>query len=357
MKKWKSSANTLLFNVGAVVVGLLISLLLLAFMKVNPFEIISLTLGKIFGDRYNMGEVLVKATPLIFTSLAFAFTYKANLFNIGAQGQFYMGCIVAVSLSLALGDVLPTVVLILLVLVASFAAGGATGCFIGFVKAKFGANEFLVSMMSTYVVSAFMDYLLRTSLQETKAEYLQTDPISKNAYLPNLIDGTRVHWGFVIAVVTAIAIWILLNKTALGYRIRAVGMNHNAAELGGIRTDHIYIIAFAIAGGLAGMAGLTEINGIQHMLLRDFNASIGSYGIGIAILANGNPIGCIFASLLFGLLNVIGTTMGRLPGTSIPASIIDLLQGIVMVCVIASYAVRRIVEYRREKKLLQKEGA
>ena len=356
MKKWKSSANTLLFNVGAVVVGLLISLLLLAFMKVNPFEIISLTLGKIFGDRYNMGEVLVKATPLIFTSLAFAFTYKANLFNIGAQGQFYMGCIVAVSLSRALGDVLPTVVLILLVLVASFAAGGATGCFIGFVKAKFGANEFLVSMMSTYVVSAFMDYLLRTSLQETKAEYLQTDPISKNAYLPNLIDGTRVHWGFVIAVVTAIAIWILLNKTALGYRIRAVGMNHNAAELGGIRTDHIYIIAFAIAGGLAGMAGLTEINGIQHMLLRDFNASIGSYGIGIAILANGNPIGCIFASLLFGLLNVIGTTMGRLPGTSIPASIIDLLQGIVMVCVIASYAVRRIVEYRREKKLLQKEG-
>ena len=92
------------------------------------------------------------------------------------------------------------------------------------------------------------------------------------------------------------------------------------------------------------------------MLLRDFNASIGSYGIGIAILANGNPIGCIFASLLFGLLNVICTTMGRLPGTSIPASIIDLLEGLVMVCVIASYAVRRIVEYNRKKKQMQKEG-
>ena len=267
-----------------------------------------------------------------------------------------MGSIVAVAISLALGDVLPTIVIILLVLVASFAAGGAAGCFIGFAKAEFGANEFLVSMMSTYVISAFMDFLLRTSLQETKAEYLQTDGISKNAYLPNLIPGTRVHWGFVIAVLTAIAVWVLLNKTALGYRIRAVGMNHNAAELGGIRTDRIYIIAFSIAGGLAGMAGLTEINGIQHMLLRDFNASIGSYGIGIAILANGNPIGCIFASLLFGLLNVIGTTMGRLPGTSIPASIIDLLEGIVMVCVITSYAVRRIVEYNRKKKQMQREG-
>ena len=356
MKKWKSTVNVLLFNLGAVLIGLVISALLLYFMKVNPAAIIGQTLGKIFGDKYNMGEILVKATPLIFTSLAFAFTFKANLFNIGAQGQFYMGSIVAVAISLALGDVLPTIVIILLVLVASFAAGGAAGCFIGFVNAKFGANEFLVSMMSTYVISAFMDFLLRTSLQETKAEYLQTDGISKNAYLPNLIPGTRVHWGFVIAVLTAIAVWVLLNKTALGYRIRAVGMNHNAAELGGIRTDRIYIIAFSIAGGLAGMAGLTEINGIQHMLLRDFNASIGSYGIGIAILANGNPIGCIFASLLFGLLNVIGTTMGRLPGTSIPASIIDLLEGIVMVCVIASYAVRRIVEYNRKKKQMQKEG-
>ena len=356
MKKWKSTVNVLLFNFGAVLIGLVISALLLYFMKVNPAAIIGQTLGKIFGDKYNMGEILVKATPLIFTSLAFAVTFKANLFNIGAQGQFYMGSIVAVAISLALGDVLPTIVIILLVLVASFAAGGAAGCFIGFVKAKFGANEFLVSMMSTYVISAFMDFLLRTSLQETKAEYLQTDGISKNAYLPNLIPGTRVHWGFVIAVLTAIAVWVLLNKTALGYRIRAVGMNHNAAELGGIRTDRIYIIAFSIAGGLAGMAGLTEINGIQHMLLRDFNASIGSYGIGIAILANGNPIGCIFASLLFGLLNVIGTTMGRLPGTSIPASIIDLLEGIVMVCVIASYAVRRIVEYNRKKKQMQKEG-
>ena len=354
--KLKSQAVTLLYNLGAVVIGLLISACLLFFMKVNPVDIIGQTLGKIFGDKYNMGEILVKATPLILTSLAFAFTYQANLFNIGAQGQFYMGSIAAVSVSLAIGDKFPTIVVILIALVASFAAGALTGCFIGTVKAKFGANEFLVSMMSTYVVSAFMDYLLRTSLQETKAEYLQTDGISKNAYLGNLISGTRVHWGFVIAVVAAILVWLLLTKTALGFRIRSVGMNHNAAELGGIRTSTIYIIAFSIAGGLAGMAGLTEINGVQHFLLRDFNSSIGSYGIGIAILANGNPIGCIFASLLFGLLNVIGTTMGRLPGTSIPASIIDLLEGIVMVCVIASYAVRHIVEVRQEKKHMRKEN-
>ncbi|MDO4494095.1 MAG: ABC transporter permease [Clostridia bacterium] len=354
--KTRKTVTTVAFNVAAVLIGLIICALLLFFMKVDPGAVISKTMSKIIGDKYNMGEVLVKATPLILTSLAFAFTYQANLFNIGAQGQFYMGCIAAVSISLALGGKIPTLALILIVLVASFAAGAATGSFIGFAKSRFGANEFLVSMMSTYVVSAFMDYLLRTSLQETKAEYLQTDGIAKAAYLPKLIKGTRVHWGFIIAVAAAVLIWILLNKTGLGFRIRAVGMNHHAAELGGIRTGKVYVIAFAIAGGLAGLAGLTEINGVQHMLLRDFNASIGSYGIGIAILANGNPIGCIFASILFGFLNVVGTTMGRLPNTSIPASIIDLLEGIVMTCVIASYAARHAYEVHLEKKRTRKES-
>ena len=104
------------------------------------------------------------------------------------------------------------------------------------------------------------------------------------------------------------------------------------------------------------MAGLTEINGVQHMLLRDFNASIGSYGIGIAILANGNPLGCIFASLLFGFLNVMGTTMGRLPGLNIPASIIELIEGVVMICVIISYAVRYAMDTKKKKAMMRKAG-
>ncbi len=353
----KGRLETLLYNIAAVLIGLIISASMLLFMHIDPIEVGGLALKKIVSDQYNLGEILVKATPLIFTSLAFAFTYKANLFNIGAQGQFSMGAIVAVSLSLWLGDILPTPLLILIVLIGSFAAGAAVGGLIGLAKAKFKANEFLVSMMSTYVVSAFMDYLLRTVLQETKAEYLQTDAIAKSAYLPNIIPGTRVHLGFLLAVITAVLIYLLLNKTALGFRIRAVGFNHDAAELGGIRSGRIFVIAFLISGGLAGMAGLTEINGVQHMLLRDFNASIGSFGIGIAILANGNPIGCIFASILFGFLNVMGTTMGRLPGLSIPASIIELIEGIVMICVIISYAVRRSANNRREKQNMRKAGA
>ena len=168
--------------------------------------------------------------------------------------------------------------------------------------------------------------------------------------------GTRVHLGFLIAVAAAVAAWILLNKTQLGFQIRAVGKNADASRLGGISSGKIYVISFMIAGGLAGMAGLTEINGVQHMLLRDFNASIGSYGIGIAILANGNPLGCIFASILFGFLNVMGTTMGRLPGLNIPASIIELIEGIVMICVIISYAVRYAMDVKKKKAMMRKAG-
>ena len=352
----RSKSNVLLYNITAVVIGLVISGLLLLFMKVNPLDVCGQALGKIITDQYNLGEILVKATPLIFTSLAFAFTYNANLFNIGAQGQFAMGAIIAVALSLGLQDSLPTWLLLLLVLLGSFAGGAAVGGLIGGAKAKFHANEFLVSMMSTYVITNFMDYLLRTSLQETKAEYMQTDAISSSAYLPNIIPGTRVHLGFLIAVAAAVAVWILLNKTQLGFQIRAVGKNADASRLGGISSGKIYVISFMIAGGLAGMAGLTELNGVQHMLLRDFNASIGSYGIGIAILANGNPLGCIFASILFGFLNVMGTTMGRLPGLNIPASIIELIEGIVMICVIISYAVRYAMDVKKKKAMMRKAG-
>lgn len=350
----KDKLNTLLYNIGAIIVGLIISAAMLLFMKADPIEVFSTAFMKIITDKYTMGEVLVKSTPLIFTALAFAFTYKANLYNIGAQGQFYAGAIAAVSISLAWDDKLPTWLLIFVALIATFVAGGLVGALIGLAKAKFNANEFLVSMMSTYVVSALMDYLLRTFLQETKGEYLQTDAILKNAYLPNILPGTRLHLGFLLGIFASIFVWVLLYKTPLGFRIRAVGYNHNVSELGGISTKSIYVIAFLISGGLAGIAGLTEVNGVQHMLLQNFNSNIGSFGLGIAILANGNPIGCIFAAILFGFLNVMGTTMGRLPGLKIPASIIDLIEGIVMICVIISYFLRHTINRNIQKRNIRK---
>jgi simple sugar transport system permease protein len=347
--------DLLVTNILAVFAGLFASGILMLFLGKNPVSAFALLFSSIARDKYTFADIFVKATPLIFTALAFAFTYKANLFNIGAQGQFYIGAVTAAAVSLALGDRLPSFVAFGIILVLTVLAGGVWGAFIGFVKARFKANEFLVSMMSTYVALAIMNYLLRTVLMETKGEYPQTDSLARALWLPVFIKGTRLHLGFIFAVIAALAVWVILYKTGFGYRIRVVGNNANAARLAGIDAKKLTVAAFVIAGALAACAGFTEVNGVQHMLLQGFNPDIGAAGIGIAILANANPVGIIFAAILFGALSVGGTIMGQLSG--IPSSIIDLMQGFVMVFVILAYFVRARLEISREKRRIRQKAA
>lgn len=344
--------DLLLTNILAVVLGLTAAGLMLLLLGKNPITAYATLFSSVFQDKYTMGEVFLKATPLIFTALAFAFTYKANLFNIGAQGQFYIGAVLAVALSLALQKRVPVWAALPVVMIAAAFGGGLWGAFIGVVKARFKSNEFLVSMMSTYVAVNIMNYLLRTVLRETKGEYPQTNPLDKSIWLPTFVKGTRLHIGFLLAVAVALAIWVLLYKTKLGYRIRVVGYNREAAMRAGIDTGKIYVTAFLISGALAGLAGFTEVNGLQHMLVQGFSPEIGAMGIGIAILANANPIGIIFAAILFGFLNVGGNNLGQT--SQIPSSYIGLMQGFVMIFVIMAYFVRTRLEIRREKNRLRK---
>ncbi|WP_227762240.1 ABC transporter permease [Zhaonella formicivorans] len=344
--------DLLITNMLAIVLGIVASGLMLLFLDKNPISAYTVLITSVVRDGYTFADIFVKATPLMFTALAFAFTYKANLYNIGAQGQFYIGAVIAAAASLFLQNILPGWLALIITLFLVIAGSGLWGAFVGFVKARYNSNEFLVSMMSTYVALAIMNYLLRTFLMETKAEYPQTDALLASVWLPRMIPGTRLHIGFLLAVLTCIGVWILLYKTPLGYRIRAVGYNARAAQMAGINAKKLYILAFFISGALAGVAGFTEVNGVQHMLVQGFNPDIGAAGIGIAILANGNPIGIIFAAILFGALKVGGTIMGQMSG--IPSSIIELMQGFVMVFVILAYFVRNWLENNREKRKLQK---
>ncbi|WP_206812975.1 ABC transporter permease [Paradesulfitobacterium ferrireducens] len=344
--------DLLITNILAIVLGIIASGLMLLFLGKNPVSAYAVLITSVVRDGYTFADIFVKATPLMFTALAFAFTYKANLYNIGAQGQFYIGAVIAAAGSLFFQNILPSGLALIITLLLTIVGGGLWGAFIGFVKARYNSNEFLVSMMSTYVALAIMNYLLRTFLMETKGEYPQTDALAASVWLPRIIPGTRLHIGFVLAVLACIGVWILLYKTPLGYRIRAVGYNSRAASMSGINAKKLYVLAFFISGALAGAAGFTEVNGVQHMLVQGFNSDIGAAGIGIAILANGSPIGIIFAATLFGALKVGGTIMGQMSG--IPSSIIELMQGFVMVFVILAYFVRTRLENNREKRKLQK---
>jgi len=338
--------DIIIFAFLSVILGLFISGLMVLFMGANPLVVYGRLFSFLIRDKYTFAEIFVKSTPLIFTGLAFAFTFKANLYNIGAQGQFYLGSVAAVGGSLLLGTHLPSFISLMLILLSSLLAGGIWGGFVGYVKAKFKANDFLVSMMSVYVALALMNYLLRTLLIETKREYPQTNPISDKLFIPIFIHGTRLHIGFLIAVVVAILCWLFLYRTTTGFRIRVVGMNPVAARFSGIASGRIFIIAFFISGALAGLAGFTEVNGVQHMLVQNFNPTIGGEGIGIAILANANPIGVIFGAILFGALKVGGAILGQT--SNIPSSIIGIMEGFVMLFVIISFYIRKRIEISRE---------
>ena len=344
--------DMLLSVAAAIILGLAASAVLLVFLGKNPLAAYGLLASSVIRDEYTFADIFVKATPLVFTALAFAVTYKANLFNIGAQGQFYIGALAASAASLAVGGRLPGPLALVLIFLATVLAGGFWGAFVGFAKAKFKANEFLISMMSTYVALAIMNYFLRTALMETKREYPQTDAFDQSLWLPLILGGTRLHVGFILAVLIAIAMWLILYRTQFGYRVQVVGYNADAARLAGISSGNVYTATFFIAGALAAVAGFTETNGVQHMLVQGFDPGIGAEGIGIAILANANPIGIIFASLLFGALKVGGVIMGQMSG--IPASIVEIMEGFVMIFVILSYFVRSGLESRREKAELQK---
>ncbi|OQY32124.1 MAG: ABC transporter permease [Spirochaetaceae bacterium 4572_59] len=340
-----NAKDLILSTLLSVFAGLFVSGLLLLFLNKNPLIAYGKLFSFLFRDGYTFAEIFVKATPLIFTALAFAFTFKASLFNIGAQGQFYMGAVTVLAVSQLFGDRVSSLIALPIIFLSSFIAGGLWGAMVGYFKARFKANDFLVSMMSVYIALAFMNYLLRTVLIESKREYPQSDPIAEKLFMPVLVNGTRLHIGFILAVIIAILCWFLLYKTTIGYRVRVVGQNPVAARFAGISAGRVSILAFFISGGLAGLAGFTEVNGVQHMLVQGFNPSIGAEGIGIAILANANPIGIIFGSLLFGALKVGGSILGQTSG--IPSSIIELMEGFVMIFVILSYYFRRKIELRR----------
>jgi len=348
MRQRDASSWLLLSPLVSIVLGLVASGVMMLFLKANPITVYGTMFSYAFRDIYNVADIFAKATPLILTGLAFGFAFRSSLFNIGAQGQFYMGALAAVACSLSLGG-LPAVIVLPIALVASALAGGLWAALIGYLKARFNANEFLVSMMLTYVAMAVMNYMVRSPLKEAKGEYPQTDVIPANSWLAHLIPHTRLHWGFLLALVLALVAYIILWKTSLGYRIRVVGSNLDAAKYAGISTKRIFITVFLIAGMFAGIAGFTEVNGMQHMLIQGFNPTIGAEGIGIGILGNAHPLGIVLAAILFGALKVGGNLVVQT--SSIPSSIIGIMEGFVMLFVILSYfaenALRAWISKRR----------
>jgi ABC-type uncharacterized transport system permease subunit len=261
----------------------------------------------------NSSETIVKLCPLLLTGLAVAFPLKCRMFNIGAEGQLYMGALMSTWLGLSLR--LPHILFLIVLSMSGFLAGGAWGALAGWLKARWGVSEIINTIMMNYIAVFFVTYIVRGPLDL-------------------LIPGSRLHIGIIIALFCAILIYFIFWKTPFGFHIRAVGENPEAAWYAGINIPRNTILSMFIGGGLAGLAGMVEISGIHHRLLASFSPGYGYSAIAVALLGKGHPLGIILTAFFFSGLSQGAGSMQRL--AHVPVTVVYLLQGLVILFVLAA---------------------
>ncbi len=317
----------------------------------QSWSVISLAYGAFFagafGDVYHLTETLRISTPYIFAGLAVALGFQGGLFNIGAEGQYFIGGLTTVYVGYSLTG-LPMIIHLPLALLAGMIGGSVWAGIVGFLKAKTGAHEVINSIMMNYIAIRVAEFLLDVGGPMARPGYRPVSPeIQPSAYLPQFFpsDPTiRFNVGFILAIVAAIFIWWLLFKTTLGYEIRTVGLNPNAARYAGINVPKVIIITMLISGALAGLAASSDILGVIHFMPNAFSAGYGFDAIALALLGNSHPAGVVLASLLFGALRAGATNMQGI--AHIPVDITSILQGLIIIFIAAPAIIRAIYRLR-----------
>src|ERR671937_1167907 len=299
------------------------------------------------GRPQSLSETLVWATPYIFGGLAVALAFKAGMFNIGVEGQIAVGSLASVFVGYAVKDVAFPLHLILAV-AAGTLAGAIWGGIPGFLKARTGAHEVIVTIMLNYVAIQMTSFLVSGPMKDPNPliANAQTPKILQSARLPPLLPDPvyRVHWGFVIAILAAVAVWWLLNKSTLGFEIRTIGANPQAARYAGIAVGKTMTLAMALSGALAGIGASLEVVGLNFYHTAGFSVGYGFDSIAVALLGRGDPIGVIPSALLFGALRAGASRMQFL--SQIPIDIINVIQALVLIFVAAPALIRWVYRVR-----------
>ncbi|HEX3022490.1 MAG TPA: ABC transporter permease [Lachnospiraceae bacterium] len=326
-KKLKAKGdNKALLTIISILIGFAIGAIMLVIVKVSPLEAYKLLLDSVFGSSKNIAQSIVYATPLILTGLSVAFSFRTGIFNIGAEGQYVMGSLGAMVVGVSVKA--PAIIHIPLCLLAAALAGALWGAIVGFLKAKIGANEVLCMIMFNWIAYYFSNFVVKSKLfndngRQASKKVEETARLSIDSLKAEL--GQKVNWGIIIAIVAVIVIYIIINKTTLGYRLRAVGFNRNAAEYAGINVNAAIISAIAISGALAGLAGATQTLG-YNFNISEFagQEGYGFEGITVALIGATHPIGVLFAGLFYGAMKFGGKNLNLLGA---PTEVIDIIMG------------------------------
>jgi simple sugar transport system permease protein len=332
--KWLSP----LVSLGAVVLALLIGAVVLLLAGGDPLRAYGHIAKASFGSLGVFSDTIVKATPLILVGLACSIAFRMRLWNIGAEGQFFMGAFAASAIVLipVLPADAPRWQFILLMMLAGMAGGAAWGFIPGFLKARFNVNEIISTLMMNYIAVAWNNYFIFAIW--TEGGFQMSPMFPRNAWLPRLADyakeitlfrGLTTHGGLVIALIAAAVVWFILFRSQWGYEIRLIGDNPRAARYAGINIARHTILVMMVSGALAGLAGMSEIGGVVHRLQGAISPGYGFTGIIVAWLAKLNPIAVVVVSILFGALILAGREIQ-------PSGVPKMIQGIILVCLIAS---------------------
>ena len=299
------------------------------------------------GRPQSISETLVWATPYIFGGLAVALAFKAGLFNIGVEGQISVGSLASVFIGYAARGI-PFPLHVILAVLAGTLAGAAWGAIPGLLKARTGAHEVIVTIMLNYVAIQMTSFLVSGPMKDPNPliANAQTPKILQSARLPPLLPDPayRVHWGVVVALVAAVAIWWLLQRSTLGFEIRTVGANPQAARYAGIGVGRTIVLAMALSGALAGLGASLEVVGLNYYHTAGFSVGYGFDSIAVALLGRGDPVGVIPSALLFGALRAGSSRMQFL--SQIPIDIINIIQALVLIFVAAPALIRWLYRVR-----------
>jgi len=298
----------------------------------NPLEAAYYFLLDPLSNPVRLIEVLVKATPLLMTGAAVAFSFAGGYWNIGVEGQLYMGATAATAIGLQM-DGVPAWIALPLIVIGGFLAGMGWAAIPAFMKVRLKIDEVVTTLLLNYVAIFFVSALLNGPWRDPISQWPQSPEIAASAVFPRLIPRSRLHMGFILAILIIIALWFVLNRTTFGLKMRAVGLNTQAARFSGIHVDRTIMIVALVSGGIGGLAGATEVAGIHFHLIDALSPGYGYTGIIIATLGSLNAIGVGAAALFIGLVDNGSQAVSRALG--VPAYLGDVLQATLLLVTLA----------------------
>lgn len=325
--------SNILYTLLAIVMGFVVGAVFLMMVGISPAQAYAKLLSSVVGKPKYMIWTLVYASPLIFTGLSVAFSFRTGVFNIGAEGQFVVGAMAACITGILFP--MPPVLHAIVCLVAAAAAGFVWSYIVGILKVKKGIHEVLSFIMFNWIAFYLSNFLVNTEALHKEGAGEATKDVMDSARIlfPEGIRDTLgcnlANWGFIFAVVAAIIIWMIIEKTTLGYQLKAVGCNKDAAEYGGINANRSILTALGISGALAGLGGAVQILGMSARVSQFAGQEgYGFEGITVALIAGSNPLGCVLSGIFYGAMKYGGS---KLTMVGAPEEVIDIIMGCVII--------------------------